>query len=56
MYDVNDSFYSKYVKKNGKDVKDNLKYGSGTIKGVLFKDRVCLDEDAEKCVKNFELI
>lgn len=56
MYDVKDSSYSKYMKKDGKDIKDNLKYGSGTIKGVLFEDRVCLDADAEKCLKNFELI
>jgi hypothetical protein len=44
------------LKNKGKDVKDNMKYGSGSIKGVMFEDRVCLDDDAKKCVENFELI
>tara|TARA_B110000285_G_C15041831_1_gene572214 strand:+ start:184 stop:390 length:207 start_codon:yes stop_codon:yes gene_type:complete len=44
------------LKNNGKDVKDNMKYGSGSIKGIMFEDRVCLNDDAKKCVENFELI
>jgi len=33
-----------------------MKYGSGSIKGVFFEDRVCLEEDADKCLLDFELI
>ena len=56
MYDPNDSFYSHYLKKDGKDVPAAMKYGIGTIKGVFFEDRVCLDDDTEKCLEKFEMI
>ena len=56
MYDPSDSFYSHYLKKNGKDVPASVKYGSGTIQGVLFDDRVCLDDDADRCLEKFEMI
>lgn len=56
MYNPNDSFYSHYLKKDGKDVPTAMKYGSGTIKGVFFEDRVCLDDDAEKCLDKFKMI
>lgn len=55
-YDVNDSYDAHFLKKKGKKIDANMKYGSGSIKGVLFEDRVCLDEGADKCLKNFELV
>lgn len=34
----------------------SIKYGQGEIKGTIFKDRVCLDADANRCVTDYAVL